>query len=207
MAWMQLADLRCQAQKLWDNGMLLRALILDHDPFPKRFPLKSPTSRELVERFDEARQWIAAIQKQDDFRIETRELNHRVIGTNAIPRYAWIDSLEQAFRITGKNRQAGQFQRIVGLCQQRNPALLEWIQEFPLKALQLESAWPELLDIIDWFRSHPLPDVYLRQIDIPGVHSKFIEQHRGTLINLLDLSLPVESICKAGTGVGQFAQR
>ncbi len=207
MTWTRPADLRRQTQKLWDNGSLLRAQFLNDALFPKRFPLKGPSSKELVERFDEVRQWIAVLQKQDHFRIEEREVRHRIIGTNSIPRYAWIDSLDQAFRITGKMRQASQFQSIVKSCQRRNPVLLEWVQKFPLKTLQLEPSWPGLLDVIDWFKSHPHPDIYLRQIDIPGVHSKFIEQHRGTLINLLDLSLPAGGICKEAKGVGKFTQR
>jgi len=181
--------------------------MLDEALFPKRFPLKGPNSKELVERFDEVRKWIAVLQKQGDFRIEMREVRHRVIGTNAIPRYAWVDTLEQALRITGKIKQASRFQSIVELCQRQNSELLEWIQKYPLKALELEPVWPALLDVIDWFKAHPRPDIYLRQIDIAGVHSKFIEQHRSTLRNLLDLSLPVEGIRKDATGVGQFTQR
>jgi hypothetical protein len=207
MTWTRPVDLRHQTQKLWKNGTLLRVQMLDEALFPKRYPLKGPTSKELVERFDEVRKWIAVLQKQDDFRIEMREVRHRVIGTNAIPRYAWIDTLEQALRITGKIKQAGRFQSIVELCQRRNSALLEWIQKYPLKTLELGPVWPALLDVIDWCKAHPRSDIYLRQIDITGVHSKFIEQHRGTLINLLDLSLPVESISEGATGVGQFAQR
>ena len=207
MTWTRPADLRHQTQKLWKNGTLLRVQMLDEALFPKRFPLKGPNSKELVERFDEVRKWIAVLQKQGDFRIEMREVRHRVIGTNAIPRYAWVDTLEQALRITGKIKQASRFQSIVELCQRQNSELLEWIQKYPLKALELEPVWPALLDVIDWFKAHPRPDIYLRQIDIAGVHSKFIEQHRSTLRNLLDLSLPVDGIRKDATGVGQFTQR
>lgn len=207
MTWTRPVDLRQQIQKLWKNGTLLRVQMLDEALFPKRFPLKGPRSKELVERYEEVRKWIAVLQKQDDFRIEMQEVRHRVVGTNAIPRFAWVDTLEQALRITGRVKHAKRFQMIVELCQRRNPAILEWIQNHPLKALELESDWPALLDVIDWFRAHPRPNIYLRQIDIAGVHSKFIEQHRSMLINLLDLSLPAEGIRKEATGVGQFTQR
>jgi len=48
---------------------------------------------------------------------------------------------------------------------------------------------------------------YLRQVDAPGVDSKFIEAHRGALTELLDLALPPATIDAAGTGVMQFARR
>jgi hypothetical protein len=56
-------------------------------------------------------------------------------------------------------------------------------------------------------REHPRPAVYLRQIDLPGVHTKFIEGHRGVLAALLDLVQPAEAIDAAGTGVGGFCRR
>jgi hypothetical protein len=44
-------------------------------------------------------------------------------------------------------------------------------------------------------------------VDIPGVHSKYIEAHRGVLSELLDLALPPEAIDVAASGTGQFARR
>lgn len=48
---------------------------------------------------------------------------------------------------------------------------------------------------------------YLRQVDAPGVDSKFIEAHRGLLTELLDLALPPEAIDALATGTTQFARR
>lgn len=46
-----------------------------------------------------------------------------------------------------------------------------------------------------------------RQVDLPGVHSKFIEAHRGVLAALLDLALPVDAVDITKAGVSQFAAR
>jgi hypothetical protein len=63
------------------------------------------------------------------------------------------------------------------------------------------------LAVVAWLRAHPRPGVYLRQVDAPGVDSKFIETHRGVLTELLDLSLPPEAIDSLATGAAQFARR
>jgi hypothetical protein len=47
----------------------------------------------------------------------------------------------------------------------------------------------------------------LRQVDVPGVDSKFIESHRGVLAELLDLGLPPEVIETGAAGVAQFTRR
>ena len=83
-----------------------------------------------------------------------------------------------------------------------------WVAKRPLRALRLAGDWCRLLDIVDWLEAHPRPGVYLRQMDVPGVHSKFVEAHRGVLGELLDLALPPTSIdAGAPTGVAGFTRR
>ena len=58
-----------------------------------------------------------------------------------------------------------------------------------------------------WLQAHPRPGIYLRQVDMPGIHSKFIEAQRGVLAELLDLALPAAAIDTAASGATQFARR
>ena len=55
--------------------------------------------------------------------------------------------------------------------------------------------------------AHPRPGIYLRQVDIPEVDSKFIEGHRAVLAELFDLILPASAIAAERTGLSQFAAR
>jgi hypothetical protein len=87
---------------------------------------------------------------------------------------------------------------------------MPWLEKRPLQALELEGEWPRLLAVVDWVRKHPRPAVYLRQVDLPGVHSKFIETHRAVLAvlaDLLDLALSADSLDITRTGVAQFSAR
>lgn len=45
---------------------------------------------------------------------------------------------------------------------------------------------PQLLKVCQYFSAHPRPMVYLRQLDIAGIDSKFIESHKKTLRLLFD---------------------
>jgi hypothetical protein len=73
--------------------------------------------------------------------------------------------------------------------------------------LQLAGEWPRILSIVAWRLKHPQPGIYLRQIDLPGVHSKFIEGHRGVLGELFDLVLPPEEIDATAIGSSGFCRR
>ena len=87
------------------------------------------------------------------------------------------------------------------------PLLLTWLSRRPLQALDLADRWERLLAVVAWLQAHPRPGIYPRQVDVPGVDSKFIEAHRGVLTELLDLALPPEAVDTGATGVAQFARR
>ncbi len=136
-----------------------------------------------------------------------RSFSHRVVGSNSIPSEVWIDSLDDALAMLGKRSEAARFSALLDQTRQRQPLLLSWLAKRPLKALELAGHWSLLLDIVDWMQAHPRPGIYLRQVDIPGVHSKFIEAHRGVLTELFDISLPQGYIAPEAGGVGQFTVR
>ena len=206
--WTTPADLRRQVRRLWDRGIILAGLVTGETPFPRRLVLRRPGSTELRDRFDEVRAWVAALRSMPHVRIEMREVRHRVSGTNSLPHEAWVDTFEDAVALIRKQPELDEFRRLVEWTRARQPALLSWVAKRPLRALELASDWPRLLDVVGWLEDHPRPGVYLRQMDVPGVHSKFVEAHRGVLGELLDRALPPESIdAGAPAGVVGFARR
>jgi hypothetical protein len=202
------ADLKTQVLKLWDRGLLLAPMAGGEPLFPRRLTLRAPGSRELSERFPEVRDWIARLSAAaGPYRIEWRSVNHRVVGTNEIPAAVWVDRLSDALGFIGKRRAAEQFAALVELATSRQPELLPWLAKRPLRTLELAGDWPRLLEIVAWLLKHPRPLVYLRQIDLPGVHTKLIERHRGVLAEMLDLVLPEDSVDPTHTGVSGFCRR
>ncbi len=207
MTWTRPADLRMQVQKLWDRGELLAGFVTGEPLFPKRLALRGPTSAEMADRFDEVRIWIGELRAMTHCRVEMREFRHRIFGANAVPQEAWIDNVEDALAVIGRRRDVIRFATLIEMTRKQQPQLLDWVAKKPLRALELVDVWCRLLEIIAWLKTHPRPDVYLRQVDIQGVHSKFIEAHRGVLMELLDIVLPPEVIDSTASGVSQFARR
>ncbi len=205
--WTGQQELRAQLQRLWDRGDLLAELLTDGSSFPRRLSLKGPSSGEMSERFDAVRKWISGLSALPHFRIELREFRHRVLGVNQVPAAVWVDSLDAALIILGRRGEAARFTQLIAETRTRRPELLDWLAAKPHKALALGRVWGRLLDVVDWLEAHPRPDVYLRQVDIPGVDSKFIEVHRGVLMQWLDRVLPAQAIDSSMVGVGGFARR
>jgi hypothetical protein len=213
MTWTTPADLRAQVQKLWDKGELLRPCVQGDALPPRRLRLSGPSSTELSERFDDVRAWMAAlgcnapVGAAPRWRIVPREFRHRVLGACAVPDGIWLDTLDDALALLGKHQEAKRFVGLVQTTREQQPVLLPWLEKRPLQALALAQEWPRLLAVVAWLQVHPRPGIYLRQVDVPGVDSKFIEAHRGVLAELLDVALPPEAIDTRATGVGQFGPR
>ncbi len=208
-AWTRPADLQAQLQQLWDQGRLLAWRVDGMSPFPLKLALKTPDSRDCSERFAEVREWARALLAgaRAGYRLELREWRHPVIGRNELPGTAWVDAWDDALRWLGQQARAARFDELVAVTRLQQPALLAWLQRKPLQALDLADAWPRLLAVVGWLRAHPRPGIYLRQLDLPGVDTKFLEQHRAVLGELLDLALPEDARDPAATGVAAFARR
>lgn len=207
MTWTTPADLRAQVQKLWDKGELLRALLREEPMPPRRLRLATPCSAELTERFDEVRAWMKTLAGATRYRVVQREFRHRVLGACAVPDEIWLDTLDDALAVIGKQQDAQRFADVVQRTRAQQPLLMPWLEKRPLTALELAHEWPRLLAVVAWLQAHPRPGIYLRQVDVPGVDSKFIEAHRGVLGELLDLALPAHAIDATATGVSRFCQR
>lgn len=211
MSWTTTADLRAQVQKLWDREWLLAGLLVSEQAetpnFPKRLAFKGPSSTELSEQFARVQDWIAELRTLPRVRIEWRDVKHRIIGSNRIPDAVWLDSADDALALIGKQAQARRFRELADLTAAQQPALMPWLAGHPLSVLELSADWPRLLQVVGWMQAHPQPGIYLRQMDLPGVDSKFVEAHRGVLAALLDLALPAEAVASTFKGAGAFNRR
>jgi hypothetical protein len=212
--WTTTADIKAKVLREWQRGRLLSASLTGEQLFPWRIPLKVPNTADLASQFDAVRQWIRALSdgaKTDNgtgYRLEFLEINHRQLGRNHVPVAAWLDSETDALALIGKRREAARCHELAGTIAQVFPPLHDWLVRRPLRVLEQADDWPGLLGVLQWMVDHPHSGVYLRQVDVPGVHSKFIERNRALLSELLDLVLPESAInASVASGAAGFERR
>jgi hypothetical protein len=86
------------------------------------------------------------------------------------------------------------------------PGLRPWVAAHPLLAARHKEIWGEVLATVAWIAGRDTGRLYLRQIDVEGVDTKFVERHQRLLDDLLSILLPPERVDTAFSH-GDFARR
>lgn len=208
--WSEVSGLRKRLEKHWHSGALLRACGDSSELFPLVVPLKTPSRRELSEQFGAVRDWHQQWQKDAErhaLQLEWDEINHRQLGRNRLLKAVRFDTPEQALKLLGKLREGQTYRTLSDEVTAEFPALTDWATSHPHTLLQHRDDWPRLKAVVHWLRAHPRSGIYLRQLEIPGVDTKFIERRRQLLAAWLDLTLSPEAIDERHTGAKGFERR
>lgn len=96
--------------------------------------------------------------------------------------------------LVGRPGQIATFDRLLALTAERRPELVSWVSAHPMDVLEVVADWLSMLDVVDWIDRTDTSTVHLRQLDLPGVDTKFVERHRRLLGRLLQQVLPPERV-------------
>src|SRR5215472_5144691 len=195
MSWTTPKDLREQVLSVWGRGKILSAGITGETLFPLRLSMCRPEAKAVGQSFEAVREWIRELEENSrsckgfGYEIEWADINHRQLGRNRMPGRVSVPTESDALRLIGKEREGRRFRELAETTIGRFPALKQWVSRRPFELLDNAQDWPRILDVLAWFRDHPRSRLYLRQVDIPGVDTKFVEGRRALFSELLDIVL------------------
>jgi hypothetical protein len=185
--WTTVDGIRAAVQRRWDDGSLPRAFALA-EVFPViEVPLRHPSAADLAEHFDAAQAWVAGVARASRdgraYELHHGRIGGRVSGATEVPVRAVVSSFAQAWTLLGLSAEADAFRRIVAEAHDV-PAVRDWALSRPRAAIGLAGDWETVLAAYGWLDAHRGSGRYLRQVDAPGVDTKFIERHRGALAEM-----------------------
>ena len=212
--WTTPTELRAQLERRWKNGdFLVRQGASDAPLFPLQLGLRVPDAKALRDEFEAVRTWIRALEAGSKdtlgfgYELVWAEINHRQLGRNRVPKAVLFEHRRDALALLRVEQQAKRFETLERVILDDFAELGPWLSRRPFNVLEHAQAWPRLLTVLRWVQAQPRPGVYLRQLEIPGVDTKFIEAHKSLLAELLDLVLPASAIQAGAHPVRQFEQR
>ena len=185
-------SLKQRALKIWQRGDIHRAWLQKTALFPLQIPLKSIPAKDLLSHFSNVQDAIYTLRldsKKHGYLITDKAIAHRQLGEQKIPATITFKTEAIFLNYLAKAPDFLQFKALTEQSLQQDALLLEWIIRHPFKVMKFIDVWPQLLKVCRYFESHPKPSCYIRQLDIKGVDSKFIEQHKSILSELLTQTL------------------
>lgn len=180
--------LKQSALKIWQRGELHRAWLQKTSQFPLEIPLKSIAAKDLLTHFGEVQDAIYLLRqesKKQGYLITDKVIAHRQLGQQKIPTSVTFATEALFLKYLSKSTEFDQFKNLAEKILQQDAFLLDWVIQTPFKIMKYAEVWSPLLSVCSYFERHPQPNCYIRQLDIKKVDSKFIEQHKGILNELL----------------------
>lgn len=190
--WTTPDDIKNYVEKMWNRGALLKAMITGRSPYPVVVRLKGPRSGELASRFDEVRAWVDALKKASKdargkgYRIEYRQAQSRELGRNLVPESAVVDSAEDALYLIRRAGDAARFAGMLATAEEMCPTLVSYLERRHVRAIPLSDVWEAVARTALWVSRNPMPGIYARQVDLPGVDTKFFEKNESAIADLID---------------------
>lgn len=184
-------------EKKWKQGDMLRSQIdLEYDPFPLVVKLKTPNKAELMNNYYQVKEWINKLragqknENKNGYLLVEREINYRDIGYNIIPSHVEFQTIDDVFQLINYKDEFKLFNLVSAKLIDYDSCLKPWIVKYPHKPIEkINVNVDKYIAIVDWFRHNNPEHLYIRQFDIHGVDTKFIESNKKTISELLDLCL------------------
>ena len=191
----------------WSSRRFFKAEMAGEPFFPVTVPFRKPGGRELLENFNGVRKWLRELKKGSilakgyGYAIVFTTINHRHLGPQEMPERIIVADRDNFLRLIGKERQYRRFQDDLQLVRDNQPQLIPFFTRQPGKLLKYGGYWKQLLAVCEYFNHNPRPGLYLRELDIEGVDTRFLEQHKKIVSELLDQLLPHSSVDFRVTGL------
>lgn len=164
--------------------------LVENKPFEKLVIRgdKSYTKSSLPE-FEKEIQQINSQSKEKKgfgYTLEFQKVKTKYLGTQDLPASIYFDTEKDFLRFLGKEKEVDLFLLSVERILTKFPELKDWVVKNPLKVIQNQTEWESILNVCQYFRQNPKPNLYIRELPI-NVHTKFVERKQAVIKDLLDV--------------------
>jgi hypothetical protein len=188
--------IRKKAVRLYDE--YLTTLLKPESFFPKEIPFGKVNSTDDYDIIkSEVKELINGSKDKlgYGYKVELAQINTRRYGLQSFPRRIYFENETDFLKFIKKEKEVSEFKITILQIRERIPNLNDWINKNTSKVIDNIGKWNELLKVCEYFQKNTKPNLYIRELPIE-IHTKFIEENKGTLKQLLDFLLPNEAIRK-----------
>lgn len=184
---MRLEEIREQARRVFNRHEVLKAHLEGKPLFPLKFAMKPISSGNLTKNFRYYREQFAQLQKDcrtHNISLEYKLTKNRQLGAQLLPHKVVFQTQEAFLSFIGRTDDYQQWLETANLISNKMPALKSFIIKFPQKMVVHLPDWPGILDVSAHFLVYEKSNQFIRQLEIPGIDTKFIEDHKRILLDV-----------------------
>lgn len=123
------------------------------------------------------------------YTVDFQKVRTKYLGTQDLPSIIYFDSEKDFLKYLDKEQEVKHFKLNCEKIVIHFPELKNWVVSNPVKVIQNQNKWDDILKVCDYFRNNPIPMLFIRELPI-NVHTKFIEQNQGIIRDILDVIIP-----------------
>nr|WP_314543525.1 DUF3322 domain-containing protein [uncultured Massilia sp.] len=154
--------------------------------WPWDIPLGLPTEQSASARLDAVAAWAAAWRSwQGEGDLTWTERRWRTLGTQRLPQMLRLDGPRQVAAWLGELERWDRASQRLAVLGGRWPMLVQRLGRlFGVLADYSQDDFDRLVATLAWLERHPDSGLYLRQLPIPGLDTKWIESRKAVLAEL-----------------------
>ncbi len=171
-----------KANRLYDSSKVFIAFIEKREIFPHVIKLKK------LKQSDIQREYKTVLKEIDELKklkvsLQYKKFNFKNIGTQNLPIETIFSDRDEFLKFINKEDEFNEFVKNYDKITQKYEVLKKLLTIKPKIIIQNLDNWDKLLSICDFFATNPNPNIYIRELAIKGVDTKFVEKNK----NILDL--------------------
>jgi hypothetical protein len=184
-----LDDLKKKAIRLYDSKEIFRSYLLGENKFPLEISLRNVSSAKLRDEFVEVGQQIDELAtecKKFYLEILFNEVSNRQRGLQNIPDKVIFPNLESYLHFISKAKEYQLFKYSIDeILRDESPKLRDFLAKSPQVVIEYSSDWPKILAVSKFLINNPKTNLYIRQLEIPDVDTKFIQNYKRIILQIV----------------------
>jgi hypothetical protein len=170
-------QLFAKCEKVYKNGDIFIAYINNFELFPVSITLATIKQTTIQKEYDKVTLGIQKL-KSSGLPLVYKEFSFKALGKQTLPQKIVFDTLDKYLKIIKKENEYNSFIKSYNQIICKYPELKELFLQKPFLVLEYNEFWEKLLDIVDFFILNEKPNIYIRELPLKNIDTKFIEKYK-----------------------------
>ena len=191
MNFYNIDEINLKLQKIYNRGDIFKSYIQKTDIFPIIIKLKTIQEKDIQGNFSVLLHKLKVL-KQSKLPLDYKQFDFKRLGKQTLPVCVKIDGVLEYCNIMNNQDYYDKFVKYYELIDERYPSLKELFLKKPMIVLEYSEEWKKFFRIIEFFINNHNPNIYIREIVLEDIDTKYIEKYKKILDIILSNILNLE---------------